>query len=127
MTDNKISQTEISKAVQIETKSESQKENIVTDKINESKNEISNPKQNENSNNNSKDSIISNNNQAKTEVKEKKEVKKRISKSHANLKRTSVSTIQPLVIRKGATSNYLKGNTSYMNEGNDVSLDVMII
>lgn len=57
------------------------------------------------------------------DINDKKEVKKRIKKNHINLKRTSVSTIQPLIIRKGATSNFLKGNTSFLNEGNDVSLD----
>ncbi|ORX43767.1 actin-like ATPase domain-containing protein [Piromyces finnis] len=103
----------------------SQNENeITTEKINISGIEIS--KQNENSNINNKkisDSNIFDSNKQKSEVKEKKETKKRISKNHTNLKKTSVSIIQPLIIRKGASSNFLKGNSSYLNEGNNVLLD----
>jgi len=56
-------------------------------------------------------------------VQTKKEEKRVLKKSHVHLKRSTISTMQPLIIRKGASSNYLKGNVSYLNEGNDVSLD----
>lgn len=55
----------------------------------------------------------------------KKEEKRILKKSHVHLKRSTISAMQPLIIRKGASSNYLKGNISYLNEGNDVLLDVM--
>jgi actin-related protein len=70
-----------------------------------------------------KEPMANTNNEVNNYNTEKVEEVNRMEKSHVNLKKTTISTMQPFVIRKGATSNYLKGNISYLNEGNDVSLD----